>query len=831
MAATPPMPPGSNTHQLNGKTVGKGNPLAEAINQHFQRKKQNQHQSPNPSPNPNPNSPASRSGSYEQLELLDHATHPQQQQEASSGKAKPSCHCTNISIMHLFHEMKQEFPTIPDAIVTQCVNENCHQRENCIQMLRKELALHPIPVQSYPAKVLQQQQQQHHQNRQAKPPTPLKPSRIAPPQPEAVLSNGVATPPGVGSPHPDTQPRPRPTTLNLQRQFSTQLQQKIMQRQQRQQRDHQPAQLTPTSLSKPLRRAPPLPPPPKPKPGSFSNDSSCLTSPMSSSESELSLNAVPLSSPTSAAATAAAASAAIASTQQQPSPVRHRSVITLQPEPPYARDFRSIDFPPTTACTPRLPSPSSAASPSAPGGRKSFTSLNLTLRQPTGSAQSAIDITAGPAPSGQGSGITYSSVSFDARRGTQKNFQLTVTDEGSVFSAGSVRPRTLYATPCEPVTSVPANQQPPPPAAVVADGLGDADMTSDVFPYPTQEQNHIVASNYSNNHAVSDNNNIGISNSTDSSPTMPLYEGVMEECDREARAATIERQKQRRDKLANALRDNKKRLLVLEQEINILTEPVPVGESERLDRDIKQLTEDCNRLLDCLNEPQANGPGPAANPTNRQHLLPASNASQQQPQQQPQPFPRQRQSARVQAPPSSLRLHSVPAAPISQPVQDFGQHHSSAPTSACLTPQMQSQQQLLQLQQEPPPTYAQYYQFQQYLQQQRQQQLQQQMQQQQQLQHQMQQQQQPQPQQEEEFLSDSDVDEEEETLDSWACNMCTFRNHPQLNICEACENVRIQPGMIRIVPSGGGAAAAAATPPGSIEQQQQPSQQPYALHT
>lgn len=108
-----------------------------------------------------------------------------------------------------------------------------------------------------------------------------------------------------------------------------------------------------------------------------------------------------------------------------------------------------------------------------------------------------------------------------------------MTDEGSVFSAGSVRPRTLYATPCEPVTSVPANQQPPPPAAVVADGLGDADMTSDVFPYPTQEQNHIVASNYSNNHAVSDNNNIGISNSTDSSPTMPLYEGVMEECDRE----------------------------------------------------------------------------------------------------------------------------------------------------------------------------------------------------------------------------------------------------------------------------------------------------------
>jgi len=60
-----------------------------------------------------------------------------------------------------------------------------------------------------------------------------------------------------------------------------------------------------------------------------------------------------------------------------------------------------------------------------------------------------------------------------------------------------------------------------------------AEMTSDVFPYPTQEQNHIVASNYNNNHAVSSNNNGGISSSVDSSPTMPLYEGVMEECDRE----------------------------------------------------------------------------------------------------------------------------------------------------------------------------------------------------------------------------------------------------------------------------------------------------------
>ncbi|XP_022225219.2 mediator of RNA polymerase II transcription subunit 15 isoform X2 [Drosophila obscura] len=818
MAATPPMPPGSNSYPLNGSssfnpaegnTRGRSssNNISEAINQHFLRKKE--------AP---PTSQRSHCASYEQLELLEHPQ-PAAAAEAAAAAARPEaeaarkqnthCHCTNISIMHLFHEMKQEFPTIPDAIVTQCVSENCHQRENCIQMLKKELALHPIPVQSYPAKVLQQQQQ-----RQAKPPTPLKPSRVAPTQPPVPSLNGNgngngnddASPSPTHSPSP--QPRPRPTTLNLQRQLNAQLQQKIHQRQQRQQRDNQPPQLTPTSLNKPLRRAPALPPPPgpplAPKP-SFSNDSSCLTSPMSSSESEFSLNAVSLSSPTSATRAAAAATAtATATTPQQASPVRHRSVINLQPELPYARDFLSNSSALSPALTPpTLPGSPGSASAVSPG-RKSFTSLNLTLRQPTGGAQSAIDITAGPAPSGQGSGITYSSVSFDARRGTHKNFQLTVTDEGSVFSAGCIRPQAPYAA-CEPQqqTAVPPPRQPPPPPAaslLSTDGLSpsDCDMP-EVFPYPTQAQNHVVASNYNTNHAAdtsSGNNNNG-SSSNDSSPvSMPLYAGVLEECDPEARAATIERQKQRRDKLANVLRDNKKRLLVLEQEINILTEPVPVGESERLDRDIKKLTEDCQRLLNLINEPQANGSGPAPNSMNRQHSAPANNIQQQiQQQQQPQPFPRQRPSGRSQAPPSSLRLHSVPAQPTAQPGPDFVQHHSSAPTSACLTPQQQ-----LQLQQEPPPTYAQYYQFQQYLQQQRQQQLQQFQLQQQQAQQQQQQQQQMPAQRpandEEEYLSDSDVDEDEEPLDMWACNMCTFRNHPQLNICEACENVRIQPGPV-----------------------------------
>lgn len=48
---------------------------------------------------------------------------------------------------------------------------------------------------------------------------------------------------------------------------------------------------------------------------------------------------------------------------------------------------------------------------------------------------------------------------------------------------------------------------------------------------------------------------------------------------------------------------------------------------------------------------------------------------------------------------------------------------------------------------------------------------------------------------EEEYVDDGN-DDEYEVVQPWECNMCTFRNHPQLNICEACDNVRILPGTL-----------------------------------
>ncbi|XP_030380029.1 probable serine/threonine-protein kinase nek3 isoform X2 [Scaptodrosophila lebanonensis] len=871
MAAKPPMPP--DNHKLNGNVTtnnnynnnSNNNNKAEAFNKH----KKGYSDQPIDKSSSNTNDKSECSNALESELELESVT--------TSKAAKQNCNCTNISIMHLFHEMKQEFPTIPDSIVTQCVIENCHHRENCIQMLKKELALHPIPVQTYPSKVLQQQQQEQQQQqqvaataaaqRQLKPPTPLKPSRAAPlqPPPPSLSSKRPANVPGGLLPNSDSgtkqqqqqqhpqqttkdvrsqvlssnhkielprancnpgtantqatsnlngicgslnasgavvaaadmpsggvtpTARARPTTLNLsigqqQRQVNAQLQQKLQQRQQQQQQQQ-------LQQHRPLRKAPLPPLPPKPHghgsilantpQNNCSNDSSCLTSPMSSSESEISLN-VSLSSPTSAAALAAkaASTANAASTVQQPSPIRHRSVITLQPDLPYARDFLS------TALSPTLSSSSCASSPvtGTPSARKSFTSLNLTLRQPhptTGAAQSTIDITAGPAPSGTGSGITYTSSSFDARRGTQKNFQLTVTDAGSVFSAGCVRaqPPAQHEF-CNLSTDGPTSPTPPDiasPCSAAGRPLCLAPYNHfvhqpyqqptvqpmpEIFPYPTQAQNHIVASNYNSNHL---HNNNSAENSP-SVPHRPLYTDD-EERDLEAHRATIERQKKRRDKLANALRDNKKRLSELEQEINILTEPVPVGASERLDKDIKKLKDDCQYLLNLINDTNINGSGEATNSMNRQNSAPPAIGGMPQ-QNPPQPFRRQR------APPYPPSLNSLPTPGASsgnqqrQPSQfDFVQNHSSAPASACITPHQQQHEQ-------PPPTYEQYYQS---------------------LQEQREQEAAPSvytPNDDEEYLSESDVDEGEEPLDMWACNMCTFRNHPQLNMCEACENIRIKP--------------------------------------
>ncbi|XP_011296342.2 dual specificity protein kinase splA isoform X1 [Musca domestica] len=929
----------------------------------------------------------------------------------TTGK-KSTCNCTNITIMHLFHEMKQEFPTIPDNIVTQCVNENCHQREQCIRMLRNELELNPIPVQSYPAKVLHPPNTNSNNGNlqynnvgtasttttptptaaptpttvnvkpplqqkpivQQKPPLkpPLKPIRPAPLQPppnkpnspllqrnvslpvdnsnyparrhplnkqitisgveylETATTGGVAataldgddainemklndmpttkTPviqkreqehqTSVSSPHKELnnnsnnngnngciesnscigettpaagaavntpQPRARPTTLNLNSQQQQQQQQRqrlnvqLQEHSLQQRHKQQQQQPTTATTTKPVRKAPL--PPIAPKPNSLTstqpqhhhanppfnsgnnNNNNTTTagdslsthtassSPLSESEISVNVSISTPPSPTSSTSSSSKTHHQHNSSPQNKSPIRHRSVITLQPEPPYTRDFfqQTTTFATTPGGTtaPLTPTTTTAfnssssvvSSPTNSGNsQKSYTSVNLTLRPPTtvlNSAlqPSAIDITAGPGFSGASGGgkhLSYSSTSYDARLGYQQNFHITVTDEGGVFSASRRRPQRIAGQ--QQQVNICENQY---------DGNSDGDdkcnHVNSLYAEQQQQIQQLQSKQYSkqlqqqHQQQFHNNNSKALielqqpqqqhrNNPNNLKSPQGIGSGdfgsmclAPQQAEDEIVAEVLERQKKRRDKLAAALRENKKRLGQVEQEVNLITGTIPDGLAERLDTEIQRLRSECQAMLR------------SSNPMANQHRPPP----QQQQQQTPQPFPRQRCVRPPARPPpprqTSLDIiqhHSTttpttPHTPASLP--NFNNSTLSSSTTSLLgpsfthqqyqhshslSPSIYSQQQLQQQQQQqsplsyqPPPTASHH----------------------------------------SDFIpssssssgtynglidsdtdnGDYDDDDDEEQIEHWECSMCTFRNHPQLNICECCDNVRILPGTLQ----------------------------------
>lgn len=70
--------------------------------------------------------------------------HKKNQSSPTNGISKTSPHlCTKISIRQLFYEMKEKFPTVPDHIVSQHVENNCHNSSACIDALLFESKKYP----------------------------------------------------------------------------------------------------------------------------------------------------------------------------------------------------------------------------------------------------------------------------------------------------------------------------------------------------------------------------------------------------------------------------------------------------------------------------------------------------------------------------------------------------------------------------------------------------------------------------------------------------------------------------------------------------------------
>ncbi len=290
----------------------------------------------------------------------------------------PTCSCTKISNMHLFHEMKQEFATVPDHIVWQYVTENCHDRPKCVLGLKKEAESHPGSVQAYP-----QALRNNNNKKRSLPggvkvlPNNLSSSNESVEQVKSEVSllsdsrsdmqthnNDIDSLSKVNVPE-------RPNTLNISKLSDS----------------YQQLNLRPT------RSAPPPP--------TASNPFFPQTPSVQESDTvNVSLNV-----------TVSPASNRPPVRPQRS--VRHTTAISVQPEaPPFNKDGQQ---------SPR-----------------SFTSVNFTLRQPTSTPQSPIDISAGPSPS-----LTYSSSSYDARKGYQSRLQITVGTSGSSISASRIRPTTF----------------------------------------------------------------------------------------------------------------------------------------------------------------------------------------------------------------------------------------------------------------------------------------------------------------------------------------------------------------------------------------------------
>ncbi|XP_051154689.1 TGF-beta-activated kinase 1 and MAP3K7-binding protein 2 isoform X2 [Leptopilina boulardi] len=55
------------------------------------------------------------------------------------------CTCSKIAIMQLFHELKQQFPTLSDHIVAECIAQEGHNKETCARSLRETQERRPSP--------------------------------------------------------------------------------------------------------------------------------------------------------------------------------------------------------------------------------------------------------------------------------------------------------------------------------------------------------------------------------------------------------------------------------------------------------------------------------------------------------------------------------------------------------------------------------------------------------------------------------------------------------------------------------------------------------------
>ncbi|XP_011861679.1 PREDICTED: TGF-beta-activated kinase 1 and MAP3K7-binding protein 2 isoform X1 [Vollenhovia emeryi] len=477
------------------------------------------------------------------------------------------CHCSNITIMQLFHELKQQFPALPDHVVSQCIAQNSHDRETCARSLRATQESRPSPgAFPPPAPCIGVQQP---------PPPQPQPQQQAQQQPLAsqqqrccTMNQTVASNVGVGRPH-----RPASLDIGMTRRYP-------------------PAGCTRTAAAVAVAAATPA-----------------------ASSSGI---AAPSSAPAACTSRGFFDDGCTVNSNGNGSnaPPGFELNVNVACSPAGNRDFRTA--PAIGACKrsdlvvvprPHYAEPLLAAGKSETqiDHTRSYTSVSLTLRPPSSEPQPPIDIRS------EGSSLTYSTSSLDPR-GFQSRLQISIGpgNVGSVAAARIRPPMTKSVLPPpwipSPLRSPELPPEPPsqlprptttmsapttpsiPPTTSIVPGCslpttpsGPA-TSSGVAPLAAAAAAAVVSSSVGD-HAASDRNR---------SPLCQVEEHQKK---------LVAEQLARKERLARELRAEKGRLEAMKKEVQALARPVdpsvsPQELTRKLRSEIYMLQVECDRLAE-----------------------------------------------------------------------------------------------------------------------------------------------------------------------------------------------------------------------------------------
>ncbi|KYM98608.1 PREDICTED: TGF-beta-activated kinase 1 and MAP3K7-binding protein 2 isoform X2 [Cyphomyrmex costatus] len=468
------------------------------------------------------------------------------------------CHCSNITIMQLFHELKQQFPALPDHVVSQCIAQNSHDRETCARSLRATQESRPSPgAFPPPAPCIEMQQPLLLQPQQLQAQQQQRDQQLASQQRCCAMNQTIANNVSVGRPH-----RPASLDIGMTRRYPL-------------------VGCTRTAAAVAVTAATPA------------SSSGVVT---------------PSSAPAVCTSRGFFDDCCTVNSNSNGSnaPSGFELNVNVACSPAGNRDFRTAPTIGTCKRSDLVVPRSHYAEPLLAIGKseaqidhtRSYTSVSLTLRPPSSEPQPPIDIRS------EGSSLTYSTSSLDPR-GFQSRLQISI-GPGNVGSVAAARIRPPMAKPIIPppwtqsplrspeLPLEPSSQLPRPTTTMSAPTTPSIPPTTNIVPdcsLPTTPSGPISSSGVGPPSAASSSLGDHTASDLNRSPLCQVEEHQKK---------LIAEQLARKERLATELRAEKGRLEVMKKEVQALARPDPLMSPQELKKKLKteiyMLQVECERL-------------------------------------------------------------------------------------------------------------------------------------------------------------------------------------------------------------------------------------------